>query len=298
MPEFQSYSKNKNKQAVLEQQPPVLNVYNRTKRIEPVQSKPQRQMSRSDYRKVRKSYVIHAAIGVVVVSAAALVLSTSVLFNAKDVVIKGDSIYSDEEVMAAGDIERGANLIKFDAEKAQRDIMESLVYLDAVSVKKEFPKGITVNLTPAVRALSVVDEEGGYLEVSRSGRIINRSARRPEGMIVTGFVPNEPTVGGYLDCGDMEQTELVFLIIELLEKHELTGISRLDISDRFEVKLFKGEAKDERVEVKLGAPTQLDGKMALTAEIIAAQIAENEKGVLRISSPRKGTFKPELPDLE
>jgi hypothetical protein len=320
MPEFQSYNRSKNKNQ--KNQKPAGNnrlppaspreIWAEPKKSikseRPRQAKLQNSQSASaysnapnvpnhrEYRPVRKSYVIHGAIAALLTAAIVVGLSVTVIFNTNDVVVYGDSIYTKDEIMSAGGIEEGVNLLRFDANQAQRGIMDSLVYLDSVVVQKQFPSVILITLEPAVRALSVIEAETGeFFEVSRNGRIISSSSARPEGLVVTGFVPIEPKIGGYLDCGEMEHTELVFQLVDLIEKHELEEINRVDISDRFDVRLFKGgESDSERIEVKLGAPTQLDGKIALTAEIITEQIAANEKGVLRISSPRKGTFKPYL----
>jgi cell division septal protein FtsQ len=265
------------------------------KPLPPLQTErsPQKRNRLGRSKKVRKSYVIHVTVVSALIMIVLVALSTTVMFNAESVVIKGESKYSAEEIMQAGGIEPGVNLIRFDVQGAQRRIKDSLVYLDSVVVRREFPSAITVTVVPAERVLSVTDENGEYLEVSRNGRIINNNGTsRPDGLVVSGFLPSEPQVGGYLDCGEAEQSELIFRVIALIEKHELYGVSRMDISDRFDVKLFVND--EERVEVKLGAPSQLDGKIALAANIITEEIESNERGVLRISSPRKGTFKPDL----
>ena len=240
-----------------------------------------------------KCYIIHITLATVLFMASIVALSVTMWFNADRVILKGDSIYSPEEILNCGNIETGVNLFRFDSATALTNIEESLVYIENVTIKREFPSAIVVTVEPTETVFNI-EYEGKYLEISSSGRILSLSHSRPTGLIVSGFIPNEPTIGGYIDCAvtGQVQTELVFNLADLVDKHSLTEISRIDVSDKFDVKLFNGE--DERVEVKLGSPIQLDGKFAMAAEIITEQIEPNERGVLRISNPRRGTFRPEM----
>jgi hypothetical protein len=219
-------------------------------------------------------------------------LSVTVLFNANSLVVKGESIYTIEEILQAGNIEQGVNLLRFDAAQAQQDIKDSLIELDRVIVRKVFPSSISIEIEGAQRVMSV-ESDGEYFDISRNGRIINSSANRPKDLVITGFTVIEPQVGGYIDCGEAGHTELVFKVIELIEKHDFPDLNRIDLSDRFDVRLFNG-INEERIEVKLGAPIQLDEKIAMASNIISENIASNERGVLRIHNSGKGTFKPDL----
>jgi cell division protein FtsQ len=330
MPEFQNFNKNKKRADI---NPPAFGsperpklyetkkspVKPRPERSRPEQSRPSERMkyvasapqspvksprARFQPRKVRRSYAIYAVLTAVTVMVLAVWLSVTVAFPLNSIKVEGDCVYTLDELMNAGGIEKGVNLIRFDAATAQRNIKNSLVELDSVVVRKNFPSGIIIQVSGAERVLSVYSE-GEYLEISRSGRIIAGSTTRPNGLIVTGFTSLDPesdftwTIGGYLDCADnpesvdSEQIALIFRLVDLIEKHEIPEINRLDLSDRFEVRMFMGEAEQEQVEVKLGAPIQLDEKLAMAAGIISTEIAPGERGVLRISSPRKGTFRPE-----
>jgi cell division protein FtsQ len=231
-------------------------------------------------------------------------LSVTVVFNVREVVIKGESIYSDDEIIEAGNIEVGMNLIRFGKSgsvQAQSDIMDSLTHLDSVTVERSYPSAITITVESAERAFSVYSDET-HFEISGKGRVINSSLKRPAGLVVTGLFPSEDSMSEMVKIGDSikcvdnagvidsDKTDLVFQIDDLIEKHELDEISRVDIVDRFDIRMFNGE--DERVEVKLGAPTQLDEKFAIAAKIIKDEIAPEEKGVLRITGSRRASFNP------
>jgi len=220
--------------------------------------------------------------------------SVTILFNATEVVVTGDSIYTNDEILAIGGIETGQNLIRLDSEQAETDIMKELVCLDGVRIKKVFgfPSSIIVEVEGAKKQFSVSNGRN-FLEVSQNGRIIGITEKTPTDLLIIGLAAVEPSVGGYLDCGDeeREQSELVFRLAALIEQHEVPDINRIDITDRFDIKLF---SSGDRIEVKLGAPMQLDEKLKVAARIIEDEIAENESGVLRVSNPRKASFKPHM----
>ncbi|MCL2071452.1 MAG: FtsQ-type POTRA domain-containing protein [Oscillospiraceae bacterium] len=254
-------------------------------------------------RKVRKSYVIHLTLLSIFCVILLGVLSVTVLFNVDEVFVLGDSPYSAEEIMEAGGIEIAQNLSRFKSGQAQQSILSSLVRLDDVMVRRVFPNAIEVTVEYAESVFSVYSG-GEFHEISPKGRIIGIGSKRPKGLVVDGFDTESAVAGDYLEyvvsldengktnADDIEKIELIFSLAALIEKHGLSEIVRIDISDRYDVKLFNGI--NERVEVKLGAPTQLDEKLAITASIINDEIAENEKGILRVSTPRKASFNPVL----
>jgi cell division protein FtsQ len=216
-------------------------------------------------------------------------LSVTVLFNASDVVVKGESIYSDEEIMSVAGIELGTNLTRFDSEGAQANIMSTLINLDDASIRKVygFPSRIEVTVEKSQGIFSFLCE-GEYREVSRNGRIIGSLPNQPETLIVTGISSEIYEVGEFLSYEDNEQITLAFELIRLIEKHELTDVHGIDIADKFDIKMFYD---DERIEVRLGSPTQLEEKFMGTGVIVSEQIDKKESGVLRISNPNKASFK-------
>ncbi|MCL1903875.1 MAG: FtsQ-type POTRA domain-containing protein [Oscillospiraceae bacterium] len=262
-------------------------------------------------RRVRQSYVIHAALTAILFIGVVALLSVTVLFNADEVIIRGESLYSDEEILAAGEIETGVNLIRFNNERAEDAIINSLVCLDGVEVKKKFPASIIVTVEPAERVFSVKNQKT-YLEISHKGRIININQKRPEGLVINGIVlsskeekPAEigDALEGILEVNndgevseeEVEKIRLIFELVELIGKHELDEIVSIDVKDRFDLKMLNtGEVHAGKVEVKLGTPTQLDEKLAIASKIIAEQIEGNENGTLRVSSLRKASFNPKV----
>ena len=286
-------------------------------RVRPVHTaaKPQPRSNtpeRPEKRKVRPNYIIHRILVTFFLMVLTAILSGTVLFNAERIVIEGKSAYSREEILVAGNIHLGINLPRFKHKQAEEKIISTLTRLDSVTVEKKFPSTIKIVVEPAVRVFSVYSE-GMYYGISKNSRIIGVGKNRPQGLIVNGITPQYKEIGDLLEyyynpepdledeefvpdsesiAKGAEKIELVFKLVALTEKHALPEITRIDVRDSFDLSLFSGEPGKERIEIKLGSQTELDGKMAVASKIIAEEIAENEKGVLRVTSPWKATFNP------
>jgi cell division septal protein FtsQ len=259
-------------------------------------------------RKFRKSYVLHYSLVAILLVSIFAALSATVLFNVRNVIVQNEGLqmYSYEEILLAGNIEEGLNLMRFDSVQARTDIMSALVQLDGVQVTRVFPSTITITAQNAERVFSLY-ENRTYWEISRNGRVINSGSNRPDGLVVTGFTQSDSSalrVGGNLTCpenesedsaADTERAELIFRLADLVEHHDFE-VSRIDVSDRFDVKLYYGDgagsADGERIEIRLGMPTQLSEKIMIAKTIVADEIDSNESGVLRVTSRQRASFNP------
>jgi len=220
-------------------------------------------------------------------------LSVTVLFKANKVVIDGDCVYSEEQIMEAGGFSYGVNLIRFDSEEAEKSIADKLVYIEEVKIIKKYPNQITVEAASA-KPKVVLLADGRYYSVSGKSRILEISGTRPEienSPVVVGYSPKDREVGAYLvsEDGDEGKTKLIFELTDLAKAHNL-GDTEINLADKLDVSLTCGG----RVSIKLGAPTELGEKFTVAEKMLESYIAPSEKGVLRLANPRKVTFKPDL----
>jgi len=225
------------------------------------------------------------AASVVIVS----ILSVTVLFNVNRIVIEGDCAYSADELAAAGGFSEGMNLIRFDAEKAEADITDKLIFINDIKIEKRYPTSLVITVEAAQRELTLLSG-GKYYSVSSKKRILDVSGTRPDGLIIKGCDPEQSEVGDYLICADEGKVKLIFELADMVESHGLSQVTEIDVSDRLDVSLVCGE----RIEIKLGAPSELNEKFTVANEMLKSYIESGEKGVLRLSNPRKVTFKPDL----
>ncbi|MCL2754190.1 MAG: FtsQ-type POTRA domain-containing protein [Oscillospiraceae bacterium] len=268
----------------------------RTRKQEPTRSNTRRRVKQNNI-----LYILPVCVMAIVLIA---VLSSTVFFNAKTIVVTASSspeLYTDEEILEAGGIETGVNLMRFDISRAEAEITEKLVKLDGVEIKRVFPSTLEVNVINGERILSVLSG-GEYWGVSGGHRVINTLPTRPTGLVITGLELEELYLGGAFKSSDDattgEKLRIVLALYELVAQREMP-ITRIDITNRFEVVLFYGEEAasavgGERIEIRMGSATQLPQKLTIAQAIIDEQIAPNESGVLRVSSLSRVGFFPNL----
>jgi hypothetical protein len=284
--------------------------------------------------KPRKNYILHVTLGCILIAGVFSVLAVTVLFNTRNLIVTNvgaAAVYTDEQVLAAGEIEVGVNLMRFDHTAAQSNIKHGLVQLDDVSVQRQFPSTIEVIIENAETMFSVYDGKM-YFSVSRNGRITDSEKIRPDGIVVTGFsqgdisdtdetdngiIAKPLSVGDKLICTDIrssadnERGMLAFRLVELLETHDFAVLT-IDLSDRFDVKLYYcdndsdkgsgsvggvgggGSVGVPRLELRFGTPTQLEQKLIIAMYVIENHIESSERGTLRVTTLRRATFTPML----
>lgn len=67
------------------------------------------------------------------------ILSRTVLFRINEFVITGNEKYSSAQILSAGNLSTGKNMYNINTDKAERKIMETLIYIENISVKRKLP---------------------------------------------------------------------------------------------------------------------------------------------------------------
>jgi cell division protein FtsQ len=217
-------------------------------------------------------------------------LAGTVLFNLEEVVIEGESIYSSGQIIAVSGIRRGVNLLRFDTEGCRRNIIDSLVYIDDVTVRRTFPNKVSITVHGAVE-MAGIEHEGLFYTISRNGRILetNRSYEDRGNVIIYGFEADEPIVGGYISSAEFRKTGLVFTLIETAENAGLTGIVDINITDHLDIWLNYMN----RIKLHIGTAADLEQKLRAAVHILENDIESNEQGTLILLDPLKVVFSPE-----
>jgi cell division protein FtsQ len=289
MPEF---NEPKRRKKAAKRRPPASARPEPAKTPKPQKPKPQKPQKPTPQKQAKRRkpnmaiyYVMFVLVAIVILSG----LSVTVLFNLREIVIEGESIYTSEQIIEASGIRTGVNLIRFNTDDSRWRIIESLVYIDDVEIRKNpLTNRIIVTVTGA-EEIAGISDGNFYFVISRYGRILERTRRRTELPIIFGFEPDTPSVGGYIRSEEPRKTELTFTILQTMEKVGLTGIVSIDITDFLDITMNYMD----RVAVQLGAETQLENKLQVAVRILTYEVAGNERGTLRLIDPLMAVFSPE-----
>jgi len=221
-----------------------------------------------------------------------LFLGVTVFFRVNEIVIHGDTRYTDREVIDASGIEFGSHMLLLREDAARAGILDSLPYAGLVEISRRFPSRIEITVTDTV-AVAFVQTVEGYLLLDRGARILENASDRPtEGLIlVQGLeTPILPREGQVLALGEDGRAQLAYLQ-EILGTFWTLGlasqVSVLDMHDVYNPRF----TYRERFTVLLGAHHNLQNKLGMLVGIVD-YLDEDEIGVIDLN-PERPVFRAE-----
>ncbi len=223
-------------------------------------------------------YYIFAGIIAVIVFA---ILAKTVLFNCSAIEVEGNQRYSADEIISASGLVTGKSLLDIDEKAAQERITAALAYIDMAEVSKSFPTKMKIVVKEAERWYDL-QYGGSHFVVSRLGKVIE-AARDSSLPVVKGYEPAEPSVGVYLTSQVEGKTDIPAQVLIAAETAGLTGITSMDITDRFEIKVLV----EDRITLELGNATQLENKMYIAKELIESEITATESVTVNLTNTEK-----------
>ena len=230
-------------------------------------------------------------------------------------------IYTEDEIIAALDIEKNSNLFGFSTAEKTQQLQAQFPYLDKVEVAVQMPATVVVRLTPATERFTCM-YSGGWMVLSDSLRILRLEVSQPDGLILlSAKLPENfsPAIGQQVipetynsllanaaasdstdatpESAQPTVTGIVTELWQLLQDDGLLdGLTALDISDTSQLSFtYQG-----RVDVLLGNSSSLDYKLRMAAKILTDPdkgLSGSDRGTLDVSDQLedgeiRGYFQP------
>ena len=233
-------------------------------------------------------------------------------------------IYTEDEIIAALDIEKNSNLFGFSTAEKTQQLQAQFPYLDKVEVAVQMPATVVVRLTPATERFTCM-YSGGWMVLSDSLRILRLEVSQPDGLILLNAkLPDNfsPAIGQQVipetynsllanaassaasdstdatpESAQPAVTDIVTQLWQLLQDDGLLdGLTALNISDTSQLSFtYQG-----RVDVLLGNSSSLDYKLRMAAKILTDPdkgLSGSDRGTLDVSDQLedgeiRGYFQP------
>lgn len=222
-------------------------------------------------------FVLFGMIAVIVL----IILANTVLFKCGSIEVIGTSRYTAEEITATAGIKTGDNLLHINTKKAEENIIKNFAFVDKAAVKKAFPSKIQIEITEAENWFAIKQDNKIHV-VSRGSRILGQISSK-DLVVVNGFEAESVEVGSYIKSKVDAKNDIPALIFETAQKVGFEGITEIDITDRFSIKISLGG----RIILNLGPSTQLESKLRVAQALIEQQIGEDEQVVILLTNPEK-----------
>ena len=204
-----------------------------------------------------------------------------VFFRVKEISVTGNSMYTDEEIILASGIEEKANMFSFSEKSVEQSIKDSLPYVGSVTVKRDLPSGIVIEIEEEKTVMYTV-LNGDYYLLSVSSKI----SSVPSGAIklITGSV-NRCLVGQPLTFMDERTRDSILEMYSVLSDNEMEYyIREINIASRFDISM----QYTDRFDVYIGDMDNFEIKIPFLAKVID-ELYEDDKGSIDLSSHTEAT---------
>lgn len=222
-------------------------------------------------------YLLFGLVAVVVL----VVLSNTVLFNCKTIVVEGAQRYTADEIIEVSKVRKGDNLLHIDKTAAQDKIVAGLAYIDSAEVKKSFPTKVIITVEEA-EGWFCVSQNGVNMLISRGGKILEKGAYT-DVPVVTGYNAKSLKTGGKLQSDTEAKQDIPQTILNTAEKVGLENINSIDVTDRYSIVV----EVDRRITLELGGITNIESKIIVAKNLIENEISPSESVTLLLTNPEK-----------
>lgn len=224
---------------------------------------------------------------VVLVLILIVTLSMTVLFNIKTIKVEGSSEYDAFEIIEASQIYKGDNLVRLNTETAKQRILNNLMYIDDVTIKKEFPNTLIIETIASVPAMNIQDADE-YIIVSESLKRLSDNSDAQEDLLnIVGFEPKIVDNDTKLQSEDEQKPKILDTIYNELKKLDmLDKVISVDMTDKYDIIINYSD----RIYIKLGAYSDLEYKIRYSNTVITQNILEQKSGYLIFINSNSASF--------
>ncbi|MDR0248521.1 MAG: FtsQ-type POTRA domain-containing protein [Oscillospiraceae bacterium] len=189
-------------------------------------------------------------------------MSAGLFFRINEIEIRGVALVNPAAAREASEITVGKNIFLIDKLKASDAISRKFPYVESVSIRRELPGTVIIELTEA-RAACVVKHMGYYWMLDENVRVLGATPaiQKPEYAEVSGVTLLAPVAGRQAVFPQGEQEKLLALsrlLTALDEAGLLRSVKSINMEKVYDVYLdYEG-----RLEVRLGMPDDYAYKLS------------------------------------
>lgn len=246
----------------------------------------------------RKKIIIRTLIGIIFLCVG-VILALTLFFNINKIVISGDKVYSDKEIVDASGVNMGDNLIFLSKTALNEEISSELAYVGSVKIKRRLPSTLEIIVTKT-DAYMAVASDGYYILLDRNGKVLEKELETVGENIVLANLGEISSikVGETIVLKEEKVFAKLNDVLTECENVGITEITTIDLSDIYNIKLvYQG-----RITLELGETDKdnLNSKLALGKAAIERQDEENNlyRGTINLTVDGKGYWSEEVSTTE
>lgn len=224
-----------------------------------------------------------------------LILARTVFFNVNEYVVSGNSIYTTDTILSAGGLREGRNMYGINIDKTEKKIMEKLVYVEDIEIKRKLPDKVNINVTEA-RAFACCEYGGNkYAIITKSGRYLETEqlGARAGLILIKGMELKDVSLSEPFTSSDDMKKEIILDLLEAIYETCDGKITEIDITDRTNITM----KYEDRIDIKFGSSLDYEYKLRYITAIIEENLDPEAEGEIDYHSSSAGASFIEKSDL-
>ncbi len=206
-----------------------------------------------------------------------IILSLTVFFPTRKIVISGSKIYTVEQIAKASGIKAGDNVITLSENKIEEKIKKELPFVEEIKLSKKLPDKIEIQVVDAKEYIAY--KKGSlYFSVSKSGWVMKKYSEEPVKIPIIKGVSFKAQTGNEIELKNNKANTIKDEVLQKLTKYDLK-INIIDVSNTVSIKL----KVEDKFDVKLGNANYIDEKIKHLAKVIS-ELDSDEVGTINLSS--------------
>lgn len=242
----------------------------------------------------RKKIIFRSVLGLIFFCIGTI-LALTLFFNVNSIVISGDKVYSDEEIIEVAEVAEGDNLIFLSKKKINEKVTSGLAYVGEVKIKRRLPSTLEIEIIKTDGYMAFMS--GGYYTLlDKNGKVLEKSLETVgENIILVNLGDVESAnIGETIVLKNTKVFDKMNSLVEECESLNFTDITNIDLSDIHNIKVvYQG-----RITLELGETQKdtLGSKLALGQAAIAKQDEENDQycGTINLTVEGKGYWSEDV----
>jgi len=222
----------------------------------------------------------------------ALIFVMSVFFRVQNIVVEGNTHYTDEEIISAIDIEDGDNLFFFDRFATISRVFAKLPYVEEVSVTRSLPNKVTINVVEckALAYIKVGDEEW---TIDHNCKVLGKAAAGEDSYLIAvdNFKPGTLLIGEKPTSADGDESKVDYLsevLCQIQDRALSVNVKSVEFSDSGSVS-FEYGGKFTVVIGNSGGDTEYKFGMLVT---VLSALKDGDMGTIDLSDGKTAHFRP------
>ncbi|MBR0484846.1 MAG: FtsQ-type POTRA domain-containing protein [Oscillospiraceae bacterium] len=238
-------------------------------------------------RRRKRGRSLYALFVVILAFAIVVTLSMTVFFNIRVIRVTGNAEYDPEEIVEKVGVSEGDNMMRLSLPALEAKAEEQLLNAETVTIRRQFPSTLVIDVQQAVPAYNV-SYEYGTLIVSKKNKILRNSMDPdPELVSIIGYLPEETTPGKHLTAAEERYDKILSAFQELLQENQLeVPIVSVNLTDLNDIIVNF----DNRIEFDMGNWSEINYKISFAEQVIAKQ-PDGKEGYLTMIGTNQCSFR-------